>query len=56
MQKDVDPDTADPPAMLFDTLFALHEHAGRAAPRIVDSPFVRCEPLDQHAARDAVGC
>ena len=35
--------------MLFDELFALHEHAGRAAARIVDAPLVRREPLDQHA-------
>ena len=35
--------------MLFDKLFALHEHAGRAAARIVDSPLGRREHLDQHA-------
>ena len=35
--------------MLFDELFALHEHARRAATRIVDTPLVRREHLDQHA-------
>ena len=45
----LDRDVADPPAMLFDELFALHKHARRAAARIVNSPLVRREHLDQHA-------
>lgn len=45
----VDRDVADPPAMLFDKLFALHEHARRAAAGIVDPTLVRREHLDQHA-------
>lgn len=35
--------------MLSGKIFALHEHAGRAAARIVDAPLVRREHLDQHA-------
>ena len=35
-------------AVVFDNLFALHGHAGLAAARILDSPFVQCEHLDQH--------
>ena len=45
----VDRDVTEPPAMLFDEFFALHEHAGRAAARIVDAPLAWLEPLDQHA-------
>ena len=43
MRTDGDRDVADPSAMLFDERFTLHEHAGRAAAGIVDSPLVGFE-------------
>ena len=38
-----------PPCSSTNCSLALHEHAGRAAARVVDSPLVRREHLDQHA-------
>ena len=51
----VDADVADPAAVRFDELLRLHEHAARAAARVVDAAFVRREHLDEapHDARTA---
>jgi len=35
--------------MRLDELLALHEHAARAAARVIDPALIGCEHLDQHA-------
>lgn len=45
----VDGDVADPPAVLLDELLALHEHAARAAARVIHPAFVGSQHLDQRA-------
>ena len=44
----VDGDVAELAAVALDELLALHEHAARAAARVVDLALVRCQHLDQH--------
>jgi hypothetical protein len=44
----VDRDFAEPAAMRLDEFLALHEHAARAAARVVDAALVRCQHLDEH--------
>ena len=45
----VDRDVAELAAVGLDELLALHEHAARAAARVVDAALVGREHLDQHA-------
>ena len=45
----VDRDVADAAAVRLDEFLALHEHAARAAARVVDAALIGREHLDQHA-------
>ena len=45
-----DRDVADSAAVCFDELLALHEHAARAAARVVDAALVGGEHLDEYGS------